>query len=424
VERPRVDRNFVFLSVEAAFFSIAAVCFDAAIVLPVFIAQFTSAPLLIGAPAALRLAGLYLPQLPTALYIRRFKRIKGFLLWQAILGRAVLFACLPMALWASIIHPELVLAVVLVAFAVFAFTEGAATLAWLDFVGDVVHPRLRGRFFGGIGVLGGIGSIAAGFAVRELLGEDVAPPTFVPMFAVGCVCFMISALGIGLTHELPDLRRDQALDEPTLDHVTSLLRGGHVLRLTVAQVLAGSMQLALPFYVLFGQARLGLSTEWVGGFVVAQTVGASIAALGWARLAERYGPRVVVTISSAMLVVLPLLAMLAQHVGGGFTLLVTYALGGAAAGGSRVGFWQCTLDLVPARDRRVFMGLTNTANAPTLLMPVLGGLLLEWGGYDWLLTGSVIAGIAATFAGMQLADPQHAPNARRAPLMAGLDESV
>ena len=59
--RPRVDRNFVFLSVEAAFFSVAAVCFDAAIVLPVFIAQFTSAPLLIGAPAALRLPACTCP---------------------------------------------------------------------------------------------------------------------------------------------------------------------------------------------------------------------------------------------------------------------------------------------------------------------------------------------------------------------------
>ena len=345
-------------------------------------------------------------------------------MWQATLGRAALFACLPVALWASQVQAELVVAVVLVAFAIFAFTEGAATLAWLDFVGDVVHPRLRGRFFGGIGVLGGIGSIAAGFAVRGLLADDVTPPTFVPMFAVGCACFMISALGIGLTRDLPDLRRDEALDEPTLDHVISLLRDGHVLRLTVAQVLAGSMQLALPFYVFFGQDRLGLTTEWIGSFIVAQTVGASIAALAWARLAERFGSRVVVTLSAAVLIVLPLLAILAQHLGAGLTLLVTYALGGAAAGGSRVGFWQYTLDLVPARDRRVFMGLTNTANAPTLLMPVLGGLLLQWGGYDWLLVGSIVAGVAATVAGVQLADPERAPQVHLATALASPDDTA
>jgi len=57
-------------------------------------------------------------------------------------------AFVPVAQWAGVIPPEAVLAVALVAYAVFAFTEGAATLAWLDLIGDVVHPRLRGRFFG------------------------------------------------------------------------------------------------------------------------------------------------------------------------------------------------------------------------------------------------------------------------------------
>jgi hypothetical protein len=164
---PRPDRNFWLLVGDAGLFSLAAVCFDASVVLPVFVAQFTTSPLLIGAPAAVRLGGLYLPQLPAALGIRRFQHIKGFLMWQVMVGRVALLACLPAAALAALLRSEAVLAIVLVAFAVFAFTEGAATLAWLDLVGDVVHSRLRGRYIGNVQLLGGLAAVGAGFPVRS-----------------------------------------------------------------------------------------------------------------------------------------------------------------------------------------------------------------------------------------------------------------
>jgi MFS family permease len=389
---------------DAGLFSLAAVCFDASVVLPVFVAQFTTSPLLIGAPAALRLGGLYLPQLPAALSIRRFQYIKGFLMWQVVVGRVALLACIPAALLAGGLSPEAVLAIVLIAFAVFAFTEGAATLAWLDLVGDVIHSRLRGRYFGIVQLLGGLGSVGAGFAVRSLLADAVSPPDFVPLFAWGVLAFFLSAGCIALVRERHDTVRPVA-EEPTLIHIVTLLRGGHLVRLGVAQVLAGSLQLALPFYVLFGRDRLGLSIEWLGSFIVAQTVGASVAALVWARLAERYGARLIIGLSAAVLVLIPLLALASEQVGGGMLLLVVFGLAGAANGGSRTGFWQYILDLVPARDRRVFMGLANTANAPSLLMPIIGGLLLEWGGYNWLLAGAVLGGLGATLSGIWLAEP-------------------
>jgi len=397
----RPDRNFWLLVGDAGLFSLAAVFFDPVVVLPVFVAQFTTSPLLIGAPAAIRLAGLYLPQLPVAVGIRRFQHIKGFLMWQAVVGRVALLGCVAVALLAGGLSPEAVLVITLLAFAVFSFTEGAATLAWLDLIGDVIHSRLRGRYFGIVQLLGGLASVGSGLAVRSLLADAAAPPDFAPVFGWGCLAFFLSIVCIALVRERHDAPRP-VVHESSLTHVASLLRGGHLLRLGVAQVLASSLQLALPFYVLFGRDRLGLTPEWLGGFIVAQTAGASIAALVWARLADRYGARLVVCLSAGMLILIPLLAILAERIGSGVLLLVVFGLGGAANGGSRSGFWQYILDLVPARDRRIFVGLANTANAPSLLMPVIGGLLLDWGGYNWLLTGSVLGGVGATLSGLWL----------------------
>src|SRR2546430_10063783 len=86
----RSDRNFLLLLADAGLFSLAIVCFDPSVVLSVFMAQFTTSPLLIGAPAAIRLAGLYLPQLPAAIALRRVQRIVPFFFWQSAIGRGAL----------------------------------------------------------------------------------------------------------------------------------------------------------------------------------------------------------------------------------------------------------------------------------------------------------------------------------------------
>jgi MFS family permease len=231
----------------------------------------------------------------------------------------------------------------------------------------------------------------------------LAPTTFARLFGWGCLAFGVSVVCIGFIHQRRESTRP-SLDQPPLRHVTTLLRGGDLVRLGTAQILASSLQLALPFYVLFARDRLGLGGDWIGSFIVAQTVGMSVAALLWARVAERYGARLVVCLSAAVLIVIPLLPALAERTAGE-VLLGAFVLAGAARGGFQAGFWQYTLDLVPARDRRVFMGLANTANAPSLLMPVVGGALLAWGGYSWLFAGSVLLGCAATLSGLRLAKP-------------------
>ena len=400
----RPDRNFLLLVGDAGLFSLAAVCFDPSVVLSVFMAQFTSWPLLIGAPAAIRLAGLYLPQLPSAVAVRHFRHIKPFFFWQAAIGRGALLGLVAAAALAGSVRPEAIVASVLLAWIAFSFTEGAATLAWLDLVGDVIHVRRRSTYFGIVQVLGGVLSVGTGFVVRAVLAGDIVPSTFVPLFGGGFVAFVLSVICIGLVREGGHAPRAR-VEGPGLAHLASLLRGANLPRISAAQILAGSLQFALPFYALFARDTLGLGGEWLGSLIVAQTVGISIAGVAWARIAGRYGARPVVYLSSAVLTLIPLCCFGAERFASGGLMLAAFFLAGAARGGSQAGFWQYVLDLVPAHDRRMFMGLANTANAPTLLMPILGGTVLEWGGYGWLFAGAAVLGIAATFAGICLPAP-------------------
>jgi hypothetical protein len=65
----------------------------------------------------------------------------------------------------------------------------------------------------------------------------------------------------------------------------------------------------------------------------------------------------------------------------GATVMALEALtmfGGAAQSGMIVGFASLVIELAPAGDRQAFMGLASTFVAPTMLLPALGGLLVDW----------------------------------------------
>src|SRR5206468_1531592 len=104
--------------------------------------------------------------------------------------------------------------------------------------------------------------------------------------------------------------------------------------ISLAQILAGSLQVGLPFYALFARDAIGLGGEWLGGLIVAQTLGASMAGLVWTHIAGRHGARTVVYLSSAVLTLIPLCCFAAASVGGGVLVLAAFFLAGAARGGS------------------------------------------------------------------------------------------
>jgi Major Facilitator Superfamily len=402
----RPDRNFLLLLGDGGLFSLAIVCFDPAVVLSLFVATLTSSPLLIGAPAAIKLAGLYLPQLPVAIGVRNFQRIKPFFFWQALVGRGALIGIIAAAALSRSIPAELSLLVVLLAWVVFSFTEGAATLAWLDLVGDVIHLRRRGSYFGAVQFLGGALAVIAGFGVQSAMTAEITPSAFIPIFAWGFVAFGLSVICIGFVRDEHHAPRAPAAEAPAIvQHLRNLLRGTAIRRVSVAQILAGSIQFGLPFYAIFAHDRLGLSGEWLGSLIVAQTLGLSAAGAGVARLAGHYGARTVVCLSSALLVVIPICCLLAEVLRLDVLVLVAFFLAGASRGASQAGFWQYVLDLVPTSDRRLFMGLANTANAPILLMPLLGGIVLSVGSFESLFAGSMLLAIAAIVAAFALPTP-------------------
>jgi MFS family permease len=419
--------NFCVIVFDVAFWTAGIACMDMGAVLPVLVSTLTRSKLLIAFLGVLPGVGWTLPQLVGAARIMHRPRKKGFLLAMAAIGRTPMLA-LPLLL---LLFPPQSKAVMLWTlmgcYGVLFLTDGLIGAAWYDIIAKTIPPRMRGRFFAGFSIVGGIGALGSGWLVREVLASPhlTYPRQYGVLFACVCAGLYLSLLLLAFIREpegVVSSERPQPLSE-VLRQVPRVWRSSsHLRRLLVVSWLGMMATLGWPFYVLHGMDALHLPAEAGAIFIWATTAGSVSGSLVFAWLNDRRGPRSVIVCVSTTRPMAPALALfvpmvlalvpqpvplaIAQYV-----YAAVFFVGGAMMSGSMMGFSNYLLELAPEKERPLYVGLGNTLSAPGLMAPLLGGWLASVWSYEGTFALGAVVGVASLVASFRLQDP----NAEDAP---------
>lgn len=374
-----VRRSFRRLSMDVIFYICGLAFIDSSTVLPAFLATLTNSSIVIGAIVAIRPAGLFLPQLWTAHYLRNRRRHKGFLLKVAAISR------LGIALFAVVLFiagpndRALMLVAFLVMYIAFWFSEGGAGVPWTDLVAKTIPERLRGRLFGFTQFGGGILALFAGIFVSRMLSPQGPeyPTDYAVICAVSAVFFWASLIALSTVREPDGPPEEQDADFLTyLKGIGEMLRAhAELKRFLLVEILIGFYAMAMPFYVLYAKEAMHIGGGTVGIFLSVQVAGSIIASAIVGFVSDHRSPKAAVITSVFAGVLAPLLALI---VGGSSVWLYSLVFFAAGAFGSTwIGLTNYLLELAEPRERRSYIGLMNSANAPTMLFPLLGGLIVQ-----------------------------------------------
>jgi MFS family permease len=400
--------NFVVIVLDAAFFFGGLAFIDPVAVLPVLIGKLGGSDFTVGAVGTLQSAGWIVPQLIAASYVLHRRQKKKYVMLPVVLSRlpfvgvALAFMLVPAG---SALQGLLFLLIGV--YALFFFGDGLVGVPWHDIIARTIPPTLRGRFFGSINVLGGIFAVGAGYIVRHTLADPslAFPHNYGRLFIFLCVCMGLSTLFLVLIKEPPGtaLEDRHSLSRLLRAIPTTLRRHRLLARLIVAENLMGLVRVAVPFYAVFGHARLHLPESMGGVFIWAATGGSVFASLVWAYLNDRRGPLTVIRGVTVSGLVVPAAALglppLARAVGAdahmGYVYCATFLLNGIAMSGGWMGITNYVLEIAPDDIRPLFLGLSATLAAPAVLMPLAGGLLLRLISYETLFAIAAAGGLLA-----------------------------
>lgn len=396
-------RNFIAFIGDYVGFGLAMSFASSTTILPEFASQLTGNEVVIGLLATVSTGAWLLPQLIYARFLSKRRRKKPFVTLGAAIGRPFyLFYAAALGLGLHH-HPLLALALLFAVQIVFYGTDAMAAVAWFDVLAKSIPDRQRGRLLGIAQAIRGLLAIGAGLLIGFMLG-DTGPPfphNYALIFALAGAWLLLSLLSWSFVVE-PDEPVGTA-QRPRQRYRTQLLEAlgqdRRFRRLLVVRLLAGSDGLALSFYILFATRNLGLPSGTVGLFTVVQTIGGILSSVVLGSVSARVGPHRVVQIATALSLTGPLMGWGLFLSDVQSTALATalcawiFLVIGVTLNANMLGFYSQVLELAPAGRRPTYIGLFNTISGVLVLLPPLGGWLLQKTSYGVLfgLTTAILA---------------------------------
>ena len=353
----------------------------------------------LGAPAAfvgflvpIREAGVLLPQLAVAAYIRRLPRRKGVWLLGAVLS-AIALLCI--AATTVTLNGKSAGWAILAMVTLFSLSRGLCSVSAKDVLGKTVSKTRRGALMGYSAAAAGVVTLLIGSYVEIFGGLRLGADFFMAM--------LLAAAGIWLLAiaAFASIREEAGATEGGGNAITTALRSLAILKtdqalrcFVIARALLLSVALAPPFYVLLAQQR-STGVTGLGLMIIASGLAASLSAPFWGRMGDRSSRRVMI-IASAAAGLTGMLTFLIDIAGGTiinspWIYALLFLLIAVFHGGVRLGRKVYLVDMANQETRSTYVAVSNTVIGAAMLAGGAVGVLA-----DHFRTSAVLALLGLT----------------------------
>lgn len=367
------------------FLSLTMSMIDFNTVFPAMITDLVGSKIIFGILYSLMLGIPYLFSLLFGHFLSTYRYRRKFLLIGIYLRGLAFLGMAGFMLFFGERAPWLVVGSFFVWILVFSLSGGLAGISYEDIFGKLVPKGERGKlyavkqFASSLAAFGGGWIIARVFSVSSL----PFPKNYALVLGIGFIGLVIASIAFWFIKEPPspvteDVRPSLA---SLLRRVPAILRENpEFFRFIVVENLSSFSLMVMPFYMIFAKDRFHVSDVYIGRYFLFQVGGTIISNLLWGWLSGRFNSKKVVRFCLLLGGLIPLVALGIAHLGANLFVIV-FLLVGFVFSGRRVGFEPYLLDIIPADNRPIYLGIRGTLNVLVVLLPFLGGVIIHFAGY-------------------------------------------
>lgn len=321
-----------------------------------------------------------LSQLTASFLLEHTGKRKALTLVTSGLSRLVWLAIilLPLSLFGS--FSDLRIWVMVAVVALSALFVAMNNTAWLSWLGDLIPPRLRGRYFGRRNMV----MAAAGMTVPLLASAFIdawkrafnpqAPGGFLIVFGVGIVCGLAA---LAVQWRMPEIPLSPRQGAPFFSRLSIPLRDANFRWFIGFHICWGwSVNLAAPFYAVYMLKELELSYTFVTALASLTALTNMIGMRFWGQLTDRFSAKPVSLLGGLGAALLPGLWMATLVMSPWVVLPLVHVLGGVAWSAFSLNVNTLLLALAPTRERSIYLSVYAALTGLTAAAaPIVGGLL-------------------------------------------------
>jgi MFS family permease len=368
-------RNYVALTLDGAFYTIAIAFVAAETVLPNLLTDLGGPTWLVAMAPTLGVYGFYIVPLFTAHRVEKLRNFSRFVAWVGVPQRLPALVAGLALLFFGAAHPRAVMWTVAASAAAIGLFGGALVSAFWEMIAKIVPPHRRSSNLAVRSVAGASFGLAAGGVVEVVLARWPGPEGYGMLYLL-CFFFMMLSLGaLFSVRELPHVPHPRAGEQGWSESLRLLpqwLKADPFMRrFLVARVCAAGLGVLTPFLAVHARSVLHAEPSFLGRLVIAQMAGTVAGNLFAAYVGDRRGGRIV-AIVGGFLALSVCVGAIVNRTEAGF-LAMFFALG-ATTLMSINGAMTLLLELFPAERRPTFVSLVAFATVPALL----GASALAW----------------------------------------------
>jgi hypothetical protein len=396
-------RNFFAYLVANLMTKVADELASAKLVLPWLIGWLGAPALIVGLLVPIREAGVLIPQLAVAAYIRRLPVRK----WVWIIGSLASAAALGlMALTAATLTGAAAGWVIVGFLILFSLMRGLCSVSAKDVLGKTVSKARRGNLMGLAAGIAGVLTLALGLSLQLIDNDDTNALLFVLLLGGAALLFALASGVFVLIREQPGATEGggNAL-AAALESIGLLRTDADFRHFVLVRTSLLSVALAPPFYVLLAQQSSGSDLGSLGLLIIASGLANSLSAPLWGRFSDRSARLVMV--ASAMLagllgVLTWALAEFEAPLLSGLGFAALFLVLGIAHAGVRLGRKVYLVDMASSETRASMVAVSNTIIGLAMLAGGLIGLLGDRYGTAFVILVLGLASVAAALYALRL----------------------
>jgi hypothetical protein len=377
---------------------------SAKLVLPWMLGSLGAPAVFTGFLVPVREAGVLIPQMAVAAYIRRLPLRKGVWLLGAGFSALALFT---LAFIAQTLTGAAAGWAVIAVLILFSLARGLCSVSAKDVLGKTVSKTRRGALMGYSAGAAGLAVLLIGAGLTTLGLTQASANLFAPLFLGAGLLWVLASLAFATILEQPGATEGGGNALAVALKSLAMLRTDLVFRrFVVTRVLLLSVALAPPFYVLLAEGTAGSGATGLGLLVIASGLAGSLSSPIWGRMGDRSSRKVMVlaaagagvlgiAVWSAFRMDWALLEHELTHAAVFMTLTVLH-------GGVRLGRKVYLVDLATAQTRAAYVAVSNTVIGLAMLAGGLVGVLGDLYGAPFVVLALSLTALAAATMALRL----------------------
>ena len=398
-----LTRNYGLNVINGAASKLAEQLASVKLVFPWLLASIGAPAFLIGLLVPLRQAGALLPQLLISGQIRTAAIRKWFWVVTALFQVLVLFLIIT-GVW--VVDSRLAAFAIPAMILLYSVARGIGSIAFQDVTAKTIPKGVRGRLLASRSAIGGLLTIGTGLILNMWLGDGNGVGGSLFAIVLAALLWSVAAAAFAAIKETPGTTaRARNVVQEVRSGIQLVKSHTWYARYLLVRILLLAIEMAIPFYVLYGRQILSDSVGALGLLVMAAGLSQALSSPFWGRFADLSSRKVLVYsgilggVAAAMAI---LFGRLPASLQTPYTFAAVIVLLGIAEAGAILGRKTYLIDNAEASERPTYVAFSNSIVGLAMLLLGGIGLAAHYAGVQTALAILAPMALAGSAAGMLL----------------------